>query len=285
MRFQCLGKEHDCSTGCSWLIGPSSFSLCCGFLPPIKQSTGTKIMYSFFLVLSSVTAVLIHTGHVKQIYTTQYNEDYNKDFISRTCKYILRDVDPVWIESVASNLNVFYKKHQNGTIEYRGNMCTILTKFSSELVYLIFITMTLFHLFMAVLTLKVKHSHQKRAKIHNGFWLWKYLTILGIYCLFLFISGKSLLNPNKDEGFIYSWMYVGLAFASLFIIWKMIVLVNLANMWSTSWYAASLETPSKCKSYGWRTGVASLGLLMIRKSVLFFRSYGSSEDSSRKRQT
>ena len=267
MRFQCCGKNHDCSTGCNCLIGPSSCALCCGFLPPIKQSTGTKIMYSFFLVISSITAVLIHTGHIKQIYTTQYSESpmLGEGFISDTCKYILRDVDPAWIESVASNLNVYFKRHENGKYEYRGNMCTILTKFSSELVYLIFITMTLFHLFMAVLTLKVKHSHQKRAQIHNGFWLLKYLAILGIYCLFLFNSGKSLLNPNKDEGFIYSWMYIGLAFASLFIVWKMIVLVNLANHWSTSWYRASLETPSKWKSYGWRIAVASVGLLMIRK--------------------
>ena len=259
-------KEGDCSTGCSCLLGPSSCAMCCGCLPPIKQSTGTKFMYSFFLVLSSVTAVLIHTSHVKQSYSEGNKEtlNYMQRISSDLCGFILRGINETWIETTANKLNVEYTLTDNKYKADSGSMCTVLTKFSSELVYIIFITMALFHFCLALLTFHVENSRQWRAKIHNGFWLWKYLVTIAIFCTFIF--NKSTLNTTKKDGLVYTWMYAGLVFASLFVIWKTIVLVHVAHQWSASWYRASVDTPSTLKQFLWRFSLVFIGMMMIATS-------------------
>ena len=205
--------------GCKCLFGPSSCALCCGQLPAIRQSTGTKIMYSIFLVSCSLTAVLTHADHIKQLvvgslWSELENNETKNIFTdagrySEICTFILRNVNQTWIAEVANDVDIEVDYDANGNFHFTGNMCNVMTKFSSELVYFIFISITCFHLLLALITVNVKHSKQVRAKIHNGFWMIKVIVCLGIWAAFVFNWSVGVVNSNRRDAFVYTWMYVG----------------------------------------------------------------------------
>ena len=183
-------------------------------------------MYSIFLVSCSFTAVLTHADHIKQLLLSKLfklsnepedNESQNKlldkftdaGLISDMCSFILRNVNQTWIAEVASDVDIDVDFDENGNYKFTGNMCNLLTKFSSEWVYFIFISITLFHLVLALITINVKHSKQARAKIHNGFWMVKVLFGLGIWAAFVFNWFPGVVNSNRRDAFVYIWMYIG----------------------------------------------------------------------------
>lgn len=119
---------------------------------------------------------------------------------------------------------------------------------------------------MAILTINLRHSKQFRAKIHNGFWIWKILLLLGLLATVLFtIDGQ---QDGDTSDFITYWKWIALGFGSLFIVWQTIVLVKFSYTWSSTWYRAAIESNSKASSFCWKFGLWAIGLLFVAFAIL-----------------
>lgn len=46
----------------------------------------------------------------------------------------------------------------------------------------------------------------------------------------------------------------------------MVVIVHLANQWSSSWYRASLDTSRACATFGWRFGLVFIAFILLSAS-------------------
>ena len=76
-----------------------------------------------------------------------------------------------------------------------------------------------------------------RAKLHNGFWLWKLVIFLGLQVGMLFAITAT--GSAGEDGFLLVWKNIGLTIGCLFVFWQMWVFVRFATAWSKSWYTVS----------------------------------------------
>ena len=90
-------------------------------------------------------------------------------------------------------------------------------------VYRMCFGMAAFFILFAALMICVKTSRDPRAKIHNGFWFFKFLIWVGITVGAFFI-------PRGDFG--TAWYYIGLVGAALFILIQLVLLVDFAHGWN-----------------------------------------------------
>lgn len=75
-------------------------------------------------------------------------------------------------------------------------------------VYIIFLSLGMFFFTLLLLTIGIKNSSQSRASIHNGFWFWKLVILVGIvvgmaYTMFFH------LNADAVDLFLKIWMWTG----------------------------------------------------------------------------
>lgn len=117
-------------------------------------------------------------------------------------------------------------------------------------VYRVCFGMAAFFLLMAILTIKIKNSHDPRAKFQNGFWFVKFALFVGLIVAAFFIPKGS---------FSVSWMYIGMIGGFLFILIQLVMLVDFAYSWSESW----LEKYEEGGHKGWLAG------LIIATAVLY----------------
>uniref|UniRef100_H2Z2X8 Serine incorporator 1 n=1 Tax=Ciona savignyi TaxID=51511 RepID=H2Z2X8_CIOSA len=80
-----------------------------------------------------------------------------------------------------------------------------------------------FFALLGILMLCVKSSKDPRAKIHNGFWFFKFLALAGITVGAFYI-------PRGD--FSVAFYYIGLAGAFCFILIQLVLLVDFAHAWN-----------------------------------------------------
>ena len=106
--------------------------------PFILESTGTRLMYSFGLVVFTAAAGMLNSDGFEDILNRP--RDDNSTAMSEFCDLLGRLND--------------------------DNECGEIFSFAG--VYLLFLTATIFYLLMALITMNLKHSKQFRAKIHNG---------------------------------------------------------------------------------------------------------------------
>ena len=99
---------------------------------------------------------------------------------------------------------------------------------------MIFLGNAVFFTTMGLLTFGVKRSSQFRGKIHNGFWLWKLVALIGILIGMIFAIQKV-----EEDLFLFWWKNIGLVTGSMFVCWQMYVFIKFAATWSKSWYIAS----------------------------------------------
>ena len=123
-------------------------------------------------------------------------------------------------------------------------------------VYLIYLSMSIFFITMAALTSNIKSSVQRRAKIHNGFWAWKFLIISG-----LFVGLIKGIGSNED--FLEIWKWIALGFGTLFIFWQMTVFVNFAYDWGRSWADAAHRSPKRAGKCRWYFAIWFFAILLI----------------------
>ncbi|XP_064420555.1 serine incorporator 3 isoform X2 [Latimeria chalumnae] len=135
-------------------------------------------------------------------------------------------------------------------------------------VYRICFGMAMFFFVFSLLMFNVKTSRDPRAPVHNGFWFFKVLAIIGITVGAFYIP---------EGPFTRAWFVIGMFGAFCFILIQLVLLVDFAHSWNEAWVARMEEGNSKC----WYAALLSVtGLnysLSLMAVVLFYVFYTKSE--------
>ncbi|XP_022104493.1 serine incorporator 1-like isoform X2 [Acanthaster planci] len=173
-------------------------SCCCSFCPGCKNSTASRLVYGLILLLGTFLSCL---ALIPGIQTAIQKIPY-------ICDKAQKDV----------------------------NVCQ---RFGGYLgVYRLCFAMACFFFLFAVIMIKVKTSKDPRAGLHNGFWFFKILILLGVGVGAFFIP----LGTFEEV-----WQYVGMVGAFLFILIQLVLIIDFAHSWNEKWVEKMEEGESK----GW----------------------------------
>ncbi|KAG7243991.1 hypothetical protein INR49_006152 [Caranx melampygus] len=169
--------------------GSAACSCCCNCCPKIKQSTGTRFMYALYFLLVTVVCVIM---------------------MSPTVEQEMKDSIPFYSE-LCEKLNA-------------GENCKTLVGYSA--VYKMCFGMACFFLIFALFTIRVSNSTGCRAAIHNGFWLLKFIVLVGCCAGGFFLP--------DEETFLEVWRYIGAIGGFFFLLIQLMLLVEFAHRWNTN---------------------------------------------------
>jgi len=132
-------------------------------------------------------------------------------------------------------------------------------------VFRISFALAVFHVFMAILMIGVKHHGDFRAKIQHEFWLFKILIIAAM------IFGSFFIPNSFFEGF--GW--VALVASGFFILVQLLLLVDFAHSWAENWIGKYEETMDESSKWWWILFGSSgfLYLLTIVLTILMYVFY------------
>ncbi|XP_078723001.1 serine incorporator 1-like [Lampetra fluviatilis] len=221
----------------SWipcLCGRAS-CLLCSCCPSGRTSTVTRLVYAFFMLLGTImAAVMLAPGLEIQL---------------KKVPALCHGGAGTQVPGVHGYVN-----------------CDALVGY--EAVYRVCFSLSVFFLLLSVITINVKTSRDPRAHLHNGFWLLKFLLLVGILVGSFFIP---------KGGFTTAWFYVGMVGAFCFILMQLILLVDFAHSWNESWIERMEEGNSRC----WYAALMTVTVLGYAVSlvavVLFFLFYAGHE--------
>ncbi|KAG5841184.1 hypothetical protein ANANG_G00196870 [Anguilla anguilla] len=205
-----------CISQLACCCGSAACSLCCGCCPKIKQSTGTRFMYALYFLLVTVICVIM---------------------MSPTVEKEIRDNIPFY-EDMCVKLNA-------------GDKCSSLVGYAA--VYKVCFGMACFFFLFAVFTFRVRTSAGCRAAVHNGFWFFKFVVLLGC------CAGGFFL-PNQDT-FLEVWRYMGAAGGFLFLLIQLMLLVEFAHRWNKNWSSGIKYNRM------WHAGLALVTLVLFSVAV------------------
>lgn len=106
---------------------------------------------------------------------------------------------------------------------HAGENCSRLTGYKA--VYRVCLGMVAFHILFMLITLCVPNSNHWRGHLQNGYWVFKFLFLIGCCAAAFFIP----------HDFSLYWMYVGMVGGSLFIFLQLILLVDFTHTWNAKW--------------------------------------------------
>ncbi|XP_072270622.1 serine incorporator 3 [Pyxicephalus adspersus] len=210
----------------SWIPCLCSSATCilCRCCPSSNNSTVTRLIYAFLMLLGTLVSCIMLTPG-----------------ISDKLKKIPGFCEGGFGTGIPS---------VNGYVD-----CDVLVGYKA--VYRVSFAMTIFFAVFSILMCKVKTSKDPRAAIHNGFWFFKILAIVGIMVGAFYIP---------EGPFTRTWFYFGLGGAASFIVIQLVLLVDFAHSWNESWVERMEEGNSKC---WYAVLLSTTGLLYITSTTFF----------------
>uniref|UniRef100_UPI00398EAEE2 serine incorporator 1 n=1 Tax=Pristiophorus japonicus TaxID=55135 RepID=UPI00398EAEE2 len=217
----------------SWIpcLCGSAPCLLCGCCPSGKNSTVTRLIFAFFLLLGvGVACIMLMPGMEEQLQK-----------IPGFCDGGMGTSIP----GVHGQVN-----------------CDVLVGYKA--VYRVCFGMAMFFLLFSLLMIKVKSSQDPRAAVHNGFWFFKFATVVAITVGAFFIP---------EGPFTTVWFYVGMAGAFCFILIQLVLLIDFAHSWNESWVEKMEEGNSRCWYAALLSATGMNYLLSLVAIVLFYCYY------------
>ncbi|XP_043542261.1 serine incorporator 1-like [Chiloscyllium plagiosum] len=144
-----MGAALGACSLASWIpcLCGSAPCLLCGCCPSGKNSTVTRLIFAFFLLLGvGVACIMLMPGMEEQLKKIPGFCDGGRD---------------TPIPGVHGQVN-----------------CDVLVGYKA--VYRVCFGMAMFFLLFSLLMIKVKSSQDPRAAVHNGFWFFKFATMVAI---------------------------------------------------------------------------------------------------------
>ncbi|XP_078068866.1 serine incorporator 1 [Mustelus asterias] len=217
----------------SWIpcLCGSAPCLLCGCCPSGKNSTVTRLIFASFLLLGvGVACIMLIPGMEEQLKKIPGFCDGGMD---------------ISVPGVHGQVN-----------------CDVLVGYKA--VYRVCFGMAMFFLLFSLLMIKVKSSQDPRAAVHNGFWFFKFATVVAFTVSAFFIP---------EGPFTTVWFYVGMAGAFCFILIQLVLLIDFAHSWNESWVEKMEEGNSRCWYAALLSATGMNYLLSLVAVVLFYCYY------------
>lgn len=193
-----MPSENCCVAKVECCFWSQPFSMCC--LPPLKESCTTRFLYIIYFIVSAAFSCALVSKTVE-------------DKILQLPRFA-NFCDLVGPEGDCSH--------------FLGHVAVYRISYATAIFFLVF----------AVVTFWVKKSTTIRGGIHNGYWFWKLLLLLGMWI------GSYYIPINDPEFRIL--LYIGFTAGSLFIIVQLWLLLDLAASWNRRWSEKIESGGSKC---------------------------------------
>ncbi|NXX55574.1 SERC2 protein, partial [Scopus umbretta] len=230
----CFGASFDPSdTGMlslqvSCLCG-SAPCLLCGCCPSAKNSTVSRLLFTFFLFLGTlVSIIMIIPGVEKELHKAN-NSQGSLGLLPGFC------------EGSGSVLGVQTHIDCGSFLGHKA-------------VYRMGFAMAAFFFLFAVIMVCVRSSKDPRAAVQNGFWFFKFLALVGITVGAFYIP---------DGAFTSVWFYFGVVGSFLFILIQLILLIDFAHSWSRLWLCNAGESNAK----GWYAALCVVTFIFYATSI------------------
>ncbi|XP_077382037.1 serine incorporator 2 [Festucalex cinctus] len=194
---------------CASCLCGSAPCLLCGCCPSSNNSTVTRLVFSFFLLLGTfVSAIMILPGMETQLRK-----------IPGFC------LGGSTIPGIENQFN-----------------CDVIVGYKS--VYRICFAMTCFFFLFFIIMIRVKSSKDPRASIQNGFWFFKFLILVGITVGAFFISDPTFNTVWYYFGLVGSLLFIIIQLILLIDFaysWNQSWVENAENNDNKCWYAGLLS--------------------------------------------
>uniref|UniRef100_A0A3B4XQS9 Serine incorporator 2 n=1 Tax=Seriola lalandi dorsalis TaxID=1841481 RepID=A0A3B4XQS9_SERLL len=194
---------------CASCLSGSAPCLLCGCCPSSNNSTITRLVFSFFLLLGTmVSVIMILPGMETQ----------------------LRKI-PGFCQGGTTILG----------IENKAN-CDVLVGYKS--VYRMCFAMTCFFFLFSAIMIRVRSSKDPRAAIQNGFWFFKFLILVGITVGAFFIPDGTFHTVWFYFGVVGSFIFIIIQLILLIDFahsWNKVWVENAENSDNKCWFAGLLS--------------------------------------------
>ncbi|KAM9064583.1 serine incorporator 3 [Sarcophilus harrisii] len=189
----------------SWIpcLCSSASCLLCSCCPNAKNSTLTRLIYAIILLLGTAVSFIMLTEPL----------DVQLKKIPGFCE------------------GGFKIKNNDDTTD----ICDVLVGYKA--VYRVNFALAIFFFLFFLLMLKVKSSKDPRAAVHNGFWFFKIVAIVGLMVGSFYIP---------EGPFSTVWYYTGMCGAFLYILIQLILLVDFAHSCNENWVNRMEEGNARC---------------------------------------
>ncbi|VDK76905.1 unnamed protein product [Litomosoides sigmodontis] len=216
-----------CISSLACCCGSAACSLCCVACPSTRSSLTTRVMYAGMLLIGTFMACLMLAPGIQA-----------------------KLADSNWFCEGLSGI--------------AGINCSRAVGFQA--VYRLCGAVAIFFFVLMILMLGVKSSRDARSKIQNGFWFFKYMTVIGIAVGLFYVNSESISSPL---------MWIGLIGGFIFILLQLILIVDFAHSLAEGWMEKYEESESRACYCGLLMFTFLSYTLSIAAAVLMYMFYSA----------